>query len=111
MRVMKEVCFDTNVYRHICLRENGITNADVSKLFRAIRADEIRILTSTQVIEETISAVLTVPEEAVARLKLIRRLAKRKRIVQFHTDFANVVRAYANGDKIHAPFIAPPFRL
>jgi hypothetical protein len=105
---MKTVYFDTNVYRHIHKFEDGITEADVRKLKALIRADKVRILLSTQVVEETISAVPSVPKEALARLRLMRALAKRKRIIKYHTQFTQGVLAYAKGEKLHSLFIAPP---
>ena len=62
---MKEIYFDTDVYSHIHNRNGGVTNADVARLVAAIKADKIRILASTQVIEETISAILSSPNEAI----------------------------------------------
>lgn len=78
---MKTVYFDTNVYRHIDKLEDDITEAEVRRLKALIRADRVRILLSTQVVEETISAVPSAPKEAVARFKLMHKLAKRKRMI------------------------------
>ncbi len=95
---MKEIYFDTNVYTHIHNRSGGVTNADVAR----------RILASTQVIEETISAILSSPNEAIGRLRLIHKLAKRKRMIKPHTDFVQAVHAYAAGEEVTSPFISPP---
>lgn len=89
---MKEIYFDTNVYTHIHNRSGGVTNADVARLVAAIKADKIRILASTQVIEETISAILSSPREALGRLRLIHKLAKRKRMIKPHTDFVQAAK-------------------
>ena len=105
---MKTVYFDTNVYRHIYTLEDGITKEDILKLKALIRADKIRILASIEVVEETISAIISVPKEAVQRLKLIHKLAKRKRMIKHHTEFIQAVHAYANGGKVHSPFSSPP---
>lgn len=105
---MKTVYFDTNVYRHIDKLEDDITEADVSRLKALIRADKIRVLLSTQVVEETISAVPSVPKEAVARFTLMHKLAKRKRMIKYHTDFTQGVLAYARGEKAQSSIIAPP---
>ncbi len=105
---MKTVYFDTNIYRHLITLEDGITKADVTRLKALIRADRIRILLSTQVVEETISAVPSVPKEAIARFKLMHRLAKRKRMIKYHTRFTQGVVAYSRGEQIQSPFIAPP---
>jgi hypothetical protein len=108
---MKTVYFDTNVYRHLYKLEDGITKTDIAKLKALLRADKLRILLSTQVVEETISAVPSAANEAFARFKLMHKLAKRKRMIKFHIDFVQAVRAYARGEKIQSPYIAPPPRL
>ena len=82
---MKEHYFDTNVYSHIHNRVNA-TDEQVANLHAAVRADKIRILTSSVVVEETISALLSAEKEGLARLKFIRKLAKRKRIIKLHPD-------------------------
>ncbi len=105
---MKEVYFDTNIYTHIYNRQAGITDDDIAKLLALIRADKIRILTSVTVLEETVGAIPTDPKEAVGRLKLIRKLAKRKRIIQENTGFKDDILCYARGEKTHKPFISPP---
>ena len=58
--------------------------------------------------EETISAILSSPKEAIGRLQLIHRLAERKRIIKPHTNFVEDFRAYAAGEKVCSPFISPP---
>lgn len=103
-----EVYFDTNIYTHIYNRQDGITDDDVNKLLALIKADKIRILTSVTIIEETVRAILSAPKETIGRLKLIRKLAKRKRIIQANTDFKDDVLCYARGERIHRPFISPP---
>ncbi|MDQ3816614.1 MAG: hypothetical protein M3247_07925 [Thermoproteota archaeon] len=108
---MKEVYFDTNIYTHIYNRKNRdseITEEDINKLLALKRADKIRILSSVTVLEETIGATLSAPKEAVGRLKLIRKLAKRKRIIQENTGFKEDIFCYARGEKPHRPFISPP---
>ena len=107
---MKEHYFDTNVYSHIHNRV-GATNEQVAKLHAAVRADKIRILTSSVVVEETISALLSAEKEGLARLKLIRKLAKRKRIIKFHPDLLeDDIKSYARGEKLRSHFMAPPPR-
>lgn len=105
---MKTVYFDTNVYTHIYNREDGITDADVLKLKQSIKMDKIRILASIEVAEETMSAIFAAPKEAIGRLKLIHKLAKRKRMIKHHTEFIQAVYAYANAEKDHSPFTSPP---
>lgn len=107
---MKTVYFDTNVYRHLYKLEDGITKAEIAKLKALLKADKLRILLSTQVVEETNSAVRSAPKEAFARFKLMHKLAKRKRMIKFHTDFVQAVHAYARGEKIQSAYIAPPLR-
>lgn len=105
----KEVYFDSNIYDHIHKECNGVTAADVSKLYAAVRADKIRILASTPVVEESISALLHSEREALAILKHIRKLTKRKRIIKYHPDILeDDIKAYALGKKKPSQFIAPP---
>jgi predicted nucleic acid-binding protein len=104
---MKTVYFDTNVYTHIYTRD-GVTEADVLRLKELIKADKIRILSSIEVAEETMSAIFAAPKEAIGRLKLIHKLAKRKKMVKHHTQFIQAVYAYAEGGKVHSPFTSPP---
>ncbi len=107
---MKEHYFDTNVYSHIYNRV-GVTDEQIAKLYPAVRADKIRILTSSVVVEETISALLSAEKEALARLKLIRKLAKRKRIIKFHPNLLeDDIRSFAHGGKLRSHFMAPPPR-
>jgi hypothetical protein len=107
---MKEHYFDTNVYSHIHNRVNA-TNEQVANLHAAVRADKIRILTSSVVVEETISALLSAEKEGLARLKLIRMLAKRKRIIKLHPDLLeDDIKSYAHGEKPRSHFMAPPPR-
>lgn len=108
--VMKEHYFDTNVYSHIHNRV-GATDEQVARLQAAVRSDKIRILTSSVVVEETISALLSVEKEGLARLKLIRKLAKRKRIIKLHPDLLeDDFKSYARGEKLRSHFMAPPPR-
>ncbi|HMG75292.1 MAG TPA: hypothetical protein VK582_17475 [Pyrinomonadaceae bacterium] len=47
----------------------------------------------------------------MARLKLIRKLAKRKRVIKFHPDLLeDDVKSYARGEKLRSHFMAPPPR-
>lgn len=108
---MKTVYFDTNVYRHLYKLEDGITEAEVKRFKALIRADKVRVLLSTQVVEETISAAPSVPKEAIGRLNLMHSLAKRKRMIKYHTSFTQDVLAYARDQKIPSSFIAPPLPL
>jgi hypothetical protein len=106
---MKEVYFDTNIYTHIYNRQREVTDADVEKLFAAVRADKLRIYTSTQVLEETISAIPSAEKEALGRLKLIRKLVKHKRIVKYHyAILEDDITAYAKGQQPPSPFMSPP---
>ena len=41
-----DVCFDTNVYGHIYRRDDGVTDALVSKLEDAVQSQVVRIFTS-----------------------------------------------------------------
>jgi hypothetical protein len=107
---MNEYYFDTNIYSHIHNRV-GTTDKQVAKLHAAVRADEIRIVTSAVVVEETISALLSAEKEALARLKLIRKLAQRKRIIKFHQDLLeDDIKCFARGESFRSHFMAPPTR-
>lgn len=106
---MLEVYFDTNIYNHIHKRHHGVTEADIAKLYTAVRADKIRILTSTPVIEEVLSALLCSERDGLAILMHIRKLAKRKRIIKYHPDLLeDDIIAYSRGRKMLSHFMAPP---
>jgi len=106
---MKEVYFDSNVYTHIHNRQHGITDGDVLKLRAAVKDDKIRILSSTALLEETICTILRSEKEAVALLKLIGTLTKRKRVIKYHFEMLEgTVIAFANGRNEPSPFMAPP---
>src|SRR5262249_25722471 len=107
---MKEYYFDTNVYSHIHNRV-GVSDDQVAKLHASVRAAKVRILPTSVVVEETISALLSAEKEALARLKLIRKLAKRKRIIKFHPDLLEVdIKSFAKDEKLRGHFMAPPPR-
>jgi predicted nucleic acid-binding protein len=106
---MKEVYFDTNIYNHIHKRHHGVTEADIAKLYATVRADKIRILTSTSVIEEVLSALISLERDSFAILKHIRKLAKRKRILKYHPNLLeDDIVAYSRGKKMPSHFMAPP---
>jgi hypothetical protein len=95
---MKEVYFDSNVYGHIYRLQHGITAACAKKLEQAVESDRLRIFASVPVLEETNMAILNYPDEAFGRLRLIRKLAKRKKIIKPPgLILKEDVIAYANG--------------
>jgi predicted nucleic acid-binding protein len=109
---MKEVHFDSNIYTHIYFRRHKVTDTDVAKLFAAVEADKVRILTSAQVVEETISTILRSEQDTKGLLKLIRKLAKIKRIIKYHYQLLeDDIVAYARNTKAPKPFMAPPYNL
>src|ERR1043166_3987510 len=69
-----DVYFDTNVYGHIFRRDDGVTDALVTKLEAAVESQALRIFTSFPVIEETNAARLTNLVETNGRFELIRTL-------------------------------------
>ena len=106
---MKEVYFDTDVYAHIYRRVAPLTDKRVRQLETAVRSDKIRILSSAAVIEETVLAVLDSEKEALARLQLIRRLAKRKRIIKSPDQILRGdIVAYSQNVKLPSHYISPP---
>jgi hypothetical protein len=84
-RSMKQAYFDTNVFTHIYHR-TGVTDFDVTCLRTAIAQGRIRVLLSTQVLEETIGALRKEPDEAMARLQIIFDLTTWTRLLKFHAD-------------------------
>ena len=106
---MKNVYFDTNVYSHIQNLQHGLTKADVAKLFAKLRADKIRVYLSAAVLEETISAILSNEKQAVRELRLIHRIAKRKKILNDYKEILDsIFRSYAKGQSIHSFYQSPP---
>lgn len=114
--ISKEVYFDTNVYTHILNASTGrtgesgdITSDDVKLLIKFLKSDKLRVLASVTNVEEAISAYLNHPEESIKKLKIIRRIAKRKRMINAHFEMAkNDVVAFAQGKASSSPFISPP---
>jgi hypothetical protein len=114
--INKEVYFDTNVYTHILnvslgrIRESGgVTSDNVKLLMKLLKSDRLRVLASVTNVEEAISAYLNHPEESIEKLKIIRRLAKRKRMINAHFEMAkNDVVAFAQGKALPSPFVSPP---
>jgi hypothetical protein len=105
---MKEVYFDTNVYTHVDGFGQKKIFAPLDKLRRAIRSDHLRVYTSLMVIEETIGALMEYPAEGQRRLRLIRRLAKRRKMLRMHFDILeDDVHSYATGQRFKSHFMAP----
>lgn len=106
---MKHVYFDTNIYTHINNLQHGITVADRAKLFKSVRSDKLRIYLSAAVLEETVSGLLSNEKQVIQRLRLIHRIAKRKRLLnEFRPIVDGVIEAYAKDQKVPSFFIAPP---
>jgi hypothetical protein len=105
---MKEVYFDTNVYDLLdeLLQANNF--APVDKLKRAIRSDQVRVYTNLVPIEETLGALKKRPVEGRRRLRLIKTLAKRKRMIRRHTEIIiNDIRSYAKMERFQSRFMSP----
>jgi len=109
---MKTVYFDTNVYTHIRYREYDITTADVVRLISKIEGFKLRVYMSSVVLDETTSAILSDEKQALDRLELILRIAKRNQILIRYQDIIDkVVQAYATGTQVQNFLEPPPFRL
>jgi len=105
---MNEVYFDSNVYGHIYRLQHGITKTCVKKLEQAVESDRVRIFASIPVLEETTTAILNNIQEALGRLRLIRNLAKRKKLIKPPAlILEGDVVAYAEGTKSPSKFEAP----
>jgi hypothetical protein len=105
---MKEVYFDTNVYTHLAqlVRRKNFTAID--KLRKAVLSDQLRILSSFTVLEETAGAFVEYPREAFQRLRLIRKLAKRKKLIKLHFDILNDdITSSATDQPLKSHFMAP----
>jgi len=106
---MNTVYFDTNVYSRL----NGLIRSNDLGAYRALRSavnsDRLRIFTSATVLEETNGAPRS---ERVSRFRLIRKLAKRKKIIRPHAEILiDDVNSYANNERFKSPFMAPFPRL
>src|SRR5437660_7043186 len=109
---MKEVYFDTNVYTQIDKLLQKKELAAYDKLRRAVDSDRLRIYTSLIVYEETNTALIDYPKEGIRRLRLVRKLAKRKKFIRLHYDIlADDIRSYAKDEPFRSRFMAPPPRL
>ena len=61
------------------------------------------------VYEETTTALIAYPEQGLRRIRLIRKLAKRKKIIRIHYEIlTDDVRSYAKGERFKSQFMAPP---
>jgi predicted nucleic acid-binding protein len=106
---MKNVYFDTNVYSHIHNLQHGLTRADVAKLFAKLKADKLRVYLSAAVLEETISALLSNEKNALRELRLIHRIAKRKKILNDYKEILDsIFHSYARGQPVPSFYQSPP---
>lgn len=105
---MKEVYFDTNVYDLLDELLQAKNFAPVNKLKRAIRSDQVRVYTNLVPIEETLGALKNQPVEGRRRLRLIKTLAKRKRMIRRHTEIIiNDISSYAKRERVKSKFMSP----
>ena len=105
---MKEVYFDTNVYDLLDEQVQEKNYAPIDKLKNAIRSDQVRVYTNLIPIEETLGALVKRPAEGRRRLRLIRKLAKRKRIIRGHSEIiVSDIRSYARQERLQSKFMAP----
>lgn len=105
---MKEIYFDTNVYDLLDELLQTKVFAPVDKLKKAIRSDHVRVYTSVLPIEETLGALKKKPVEGRRRLRLIRTLAKRKRMIRPHTEIVkDDIRSYAKDERFQSRFMSP----
>ena len=80
----------------------------MGKLRRAVLSDQLRILSSFTVLEETAGALVEYPKEAFQRLRLIRKLAKRKKLINIHFRILNDdIVSYATNQPFKSHFMAP----
>jgi hypothetical protein len=109
---MKEVYFDTNVYTHLAQSIQRKNFVAIDKLRKAVLSDQLRILSSFTVLEETAGALIEYPEEAFQRLRLIKKLAKRKKLIKLHFEILNDdIISYATHQPFKSHFMAPFPRL
>jgi len=105
---MKEVYFDTNVYDLLAELVQEKIFAPLDRLKRAIRSDQVRVYTNLVAIEETLGALIKRPAKGRRSLRLIRTLAKRKRLIRGHTEIiVNDIRSYAKDERFQSRFMAP----
>jgi hypothetical protein len=103
--MMKEVYFDTNVYDLLDELVQEKIFAPLDKLKRAIRSDQVRVYTNLIPIQETLGALREKPAEGKRRLRLIRTLAKQKRMIRPHSEIiTNHIRSYAKQERFQSPF-------
>lgn len=103
-----KVYFDTNVYTHLAKLIQRKNFGPVNKLKRAIRSDQVRVYTNLIPIEETLGALREQPVEGRQRLRLIRTLAKRKRVIRGHTEIiVNAIRTYSTDERFQSQFMSP----
>lgn len=106
---MDAVYFDTNVYTQL----NNLITSNYFEAYNllkaAVQSDRLRIFTSATVLEETNGAPRV---ERVSRFRLIRKLAKRKKIIRPPAEIlADDVNSYAKDQRFLSPFMAPFPRL
>lgn len=105
---MKEVFFDTNVYNHLDEQVQAKDFGPIDKLKRAIRSDQLRVYTNLVPIQETLGALIKHPAQGRRLLRLIRTLAKRKKLIRPHKEIiVNDIRSYAKDEPFQSRFMAP----
>lgn len=109
---MRKVYFDTNVYTHIRKRDYGITTGDVVRLKSQVEKSKLRIYVSSVLLQETTSAILTAPFEALERLRLIYRIGRPNQVLtKYQNIIEGVIKQHATGSPLPSFLEPPPLRL
>jgi hypothetical protein len=106
------VYLDTNVYTHIRKRDYGITTGDVVRLKSSVERSKLRIQVSSVVLQETTSAILTAPIEALERLRLIYNIGRTRQVLtRYQSIIDGVIAQFATGSALPSFLEPPPFPL
>jgi hypothetical protein len=105
---MRIVYFDANIFDHLHKRIN-VTDSDIARLRSAVNKGSICIPLSIISLEETVSALESSPDVAMAEMRLIDKLVDWRKVLE---DPAVIIeqdmRRYAKGRGPASPFIADP---
>lgn len=103
---MTQVAYcDTNVFDHIHKRI-GVTETDMLALRSAIQDGRLSILLSLANLEETLGALESFPDTALAELQLILELTDWNKLVKpAHLLLTEDIGSYARGEPSQEPFV------
>jgi len=103
-RSIRTAYFDTNVYTRFYKRD-GITEAGLQTLRTAVRSHKVSILLSETVLDETLSALKSNPDEALGRLEFTFDVSRWTQLIKSPADLLEgEIRAYAAGRPSPSPF-------